>query len=362
MSRIDLRTCWPLVFLVACVSSGAGDDDGGGGDGGGTGGDVRPPMTNGVSTLAGYSESGYMDGSRQVNLFNNPVNVALGPDGRLYVADFYNSKIRTVDMEGTSQTAVAKQGFSRPFGMAFSSGTLFISTDRDPAGMGGPDDLVSGTIWRFDINTRSLGIVASRIGRPRGIAVLKDGRLAVADYLHHVIQIVDPNNGQVTPLAGSWGQRGFADGVGSAARFAVPYGIVTMPDGRLLVADHENHRLRLVSLDGTVTTVAGGAAGYADGAGTSARFTLPQGLTIAANGDVYIAERGNARIRKYAGGNVTTVAGNGSAGYRDHDDRMAAELYGLEGLSVRPDGSVLFVADGNRGDGGPYHRIRMVKF
>jgi hypothetical protein len=82
---------------------------------------------------------------------------------------------------------------------------------------------------------------------------------------------------------------------------------------------------------------------------------------MAANGDVYITDLGNFRVRKIVGDQVMTVAGNGMGGYLDNDSPLSAELYGLEGLSVVPDGSMLYVADGNRGEDVPFNRVRQVK-
>lgn len=338
--------------------------DSGDGDGGGSGGGMRPPMTNGVSTLAGYSNPGYQDGNRQVNLFNNPVNVLFGPDGKLYVADFDNSKLRVIDMEGSATTLIAKSNFSRPFGMVFVGNTLYVSTDRDGAGQHDPigsTQQMYGTIWRVDIAARTATVVVERIGRPRSLAALNDGRIAVADYAHHVIQILDPTSGTLTPLAGTWNLTGATDGVGAEARFDTPYGIVQRADGKLVVADHKNHRLRLVGLDGTVTTLAGSSAGYADGSGTSVKLNGPQGLAKAENGDIYITDINNYRIRKLSGTAVTTVSGDGVAGYKDDDNKAVAQFYGLEGLSVKPDATLVFVADGTRGEDVPYNRIRMIK-
>jgi sugar lactone lactonase YvrE len=84
-------------------------------------------------------------------------------------------------------------------------------------------------------------------------------------------------------------------------------------------------------------------------------------MAMAANGDVYITDLGNFRVRRIAGGQVQTVAGDGKGGYLDDDNPLAAELYGLEGLSVVPDGSMVYVADGNRGEAVPFNRIRQVK-
>lgn len=346
-----------LVLIVAVLAGCAGTgDDAPKGD--------RPPLTNGVSTLAGWSDPGYVDGDRQTNLFNNPTNLVYGPDGKLYVADFDNGKIRVLDMEGNAATIISKPDFARPFGLVFVGKTLYVGTDRDPQGNGGEADLMAGTIWKVDTAAKTATAIAPRIGRPRGLAALSDGRIAIADYAHHVIEILDPASGTITPLAGSWDAKGFADGVGAEAQFAVPYALVQRADGKLLVTDWENNRIRLVGLDGKVTTVAGdGSAAFADGAMSNARFSHPQGLAMTTSGDFYITDQDNYRVRKISSdlSSVTTIAGDGTPGYLDSDDKLAAQLHGLEGLTVKPDGSLIFVADGTRGTNVPYNRVRMIK-
>ncbi len=360
MLRTNLVLSLALVVFAGCTETGMmGDDEGGGGGGSGS----RPPMTEGVSTLAGFSNPGYQDGNRQVNLFNNPVNVIYGPDGKLYVADFDNSKLRVIDMEGNATTVIAKDTFSRPFGMVFVGTTLYVSTDRDGQGQGDPvgsTAQMNGSVWRIDTGARTAAVVVEKIGRPRGLAALSDGRLAIADYAHHVIQILDPATGALSPLAGTWNAKGAADGVGGAASFNVPYGIVQRDDGKLVVADYDNHKLRLVGLDGTVSTLAGSTAGFADGAGGAAKFSHPQGLAKA-GADLYVTDIDNYRVRKISGDSVSTVAGDGTPGYKDDDNKGASQFYGLEGISVKSDGSRIFVADGTRGEDVPYNRIRVIK-
>jgi DNA-binding beta-propeller fold protein YncE len=117
----------------------------------------------------------------------------------------------------------------------------------------------------------------------------------------------------------------------------------------------------VVTLAGAVTTLTGGSApGFQDGDLAGARFRRPQGLAIADNGDIFVTEIGNNRIRRITATGVSTVAGNGTAGYLDHDDPLASEMYGLEGLAVVPDGSKLYVADGGRGDLVPFNRVRQI--
>jgi sugar lactone lactonase YvrE len=345
------------LFLLASLAACGSDDTGGGDDVGG--GDDAPPFTDGVSTLSGHADAGYVDGKRGAARFANPVNVAVGPDGTVYVADFDNGKIRAVDgTDGTTTTVISAQGFSRPFALAFSpDGTLYASTDRDPAGQHGP---MSGTIWRIDIDGKTATPIAEKIGRPRGLAVLPDGRIAISDYTHHVIQLVDPASGQVTLLAGSWDAKGMVDGVGTSALFSTPYGLV-VKDGNLIVADYDNNRLRKVGMNGSVATLAGnGVAGFADGSMDSAQFNKPQGVSITATGDIYVTDLENYRIRRISGSTVETVVGSGTGGYVDSDDLLGAQLFGLEGLAVTADGSMLFVADGGRGENVPYNRIRSV--
>jgi sugar lactone lactonase YvrE len=314
-------------------------------------GDEVPPFTDGVSMLSGHSEAGFVDGARGTARFANPVNVAFGLDGMLYVADFDNGKLRVVDpIDGATTTLVDQPNFRRPFGMAFApDGTLYVSTDADDAG---GRDAMAGTIWRVDIAAGTAGVVAGRIGKPRGIAVLPDGRLALSDYQHHVVQILDPSNGSITPLAGTWDVKG---------TFSTPYGIAAL-GANLVVADFDTHRLLLVGVDGSVETLAGtGVGGFADGALAVAQFDRPQGVAVSASGDLYVTDLGNYRIRRIQGATVDTVAGVGRAGYVDSDDRLAAELYGIEGLSVEPNGAMLYVADGGRGEEVPFNRIRSIK-
>lgn len=344
-----------------------GDDTMGGGDGGVDPGGMRPPVTaTGASTLAGWSNPGYQDGNRQVNLFNNPVNVAIGPDGKIYVADFDNSKLRVVDENGNAGTVISKQGFSRPFGLAFVGNTLFVSTDRDCNGQ--HDDVSSnlqmkGAIWKVDVNAKTATCLVDNIGRPRGIAALKDGRIAVADYAHHDVRIFDPATNTISPLAGTRDMKGFADAAGAAAMFDTPYSLVQRSDGKLVVTDYGNHRIRIVGLDGSVATLGGSTAGFADGGMAGAKFNHPHGIAIASNGDIFITDEDNFRVRRISsdGSSIQTVAGNGSGGAKDAENALEAQFFGLEGVTVAPDGKTVYVADGNRGESMPYNRIRIIK-
>ncbi len=341
----------------------------------GTGTDVPPdtgipdvnetgsiPFTEGVSTLTGWAEPGDTDGSRAVARFYNPVNVAYR-NGMLVVADFDNGKLRKVDTKTYITSSVQLQTefvFERPFGLAFASDeTLYVSTDKNPYG---EKTETTGTIWKVDLLTGTAVVVMANVGRPRGLVVLPDGKIMATDYLHHVVLLVDPINKETKIVSGAWDNPGMVDGPGADARFFRPYGIGLRSDKMLVVADKENHLIRLVALDGTTSTLAGsGEQGISNGSTTTAQFDNPLGISIAGNDDVYVTDTNSYRIRRISGNQVTTIAGSGQAGFADDDNPLEARFYGMEGLSVTPDNTMLYVADGNRGEDLDFNRIRQVQ-
>ncbi|MBK9559847.1 MAG: S-layer homology domain-containing protein [Candidatus Microthrix sp.] len=129
----------------------------------------------------------------------------------------------------------------------------------------------------------------------------------------------DPNLGNVTTLAGS--TAGFADGPAATAQFNFPNGVAVAPNGTVYVADRFNHSIRAINpTTSHVTTLAGnGTAGFADGTGTTARFNNPTGVAVAPNGTIYVADGTNDRIRAInpTTGAVTTLAGTGTEGFAD---------------------------------------------
>lgn len=310
------------------------------------------PLSEGVATLAGRAEPGWQDGCRLQARFFNPVNVAVGPEGNVFVADFDNDLIRRVTPEGEVTTVAELPGFSAPFGLAFTpSGELYIETDGNDRSQ---RDWETGTIWHVDLETGRPTLIVRDIGRPRGIAALDDRRLVLSDMRRHTLSILDVQTGLIEPLAGEPDEAGFADGTGDEARFDTPYDVVVTEDGDLLVADQGNNAIRRVTLDGEVTTVVGGP----DDLET---LNAPQGLALADDGTLYITEFGAYRISRLTpDGAVELVAGDGNPGYRDGDP-ASAQFNGLEGIDLSPDGRYLYVADGDRGRQIPgFHRIRRV--
>ncbi|MGY1521992.1 gluconolaconase [Luteimonas sp. A482] len=149
---------------------------------------------------------------------------------------------------------------------------------------------------------------------------------------------------RIAPLAGD-GQRGLRDGHLLQARFDEPWGLVRGVDGSLFVADGgEANRIRRIAPDGRVTTFAGSSEGFADGIGTAAKFHTPSSLAIDRLGNMYVADTGNHAVRKISrNGEVTTLAGTGVPGFRDGDGTLA-QFRAPMGVAVDEGGRV-YVAD-----------------
>lgn len=184
--------------------------------------------------------------------------------------------------------------------------------------------------------------VASQFASPYDVAVDSTGILYVADRANGVVRKVT-QAGVVTTLAGTAGSFGSADGTRAAARFNMPVGIAVDTTGNLYVTDYGNHRIRMVTATGAVTTVAGSSSGSANGAGAAAQFNGPIGIAVDNGGTVYVADYGNNRIRKMTpSGDVSTLAGS-TSGFINGTG-TAAQFKGPYGVAVDSAG-VVYVAD-----------------
>jgi sugar lactone lactonase YvrE len=178
---------------------------------------------------------------------------------------------------------------------------------------------------------------------PFGVGLDRRGNVIVADGgASNRIRRITPE-GRVETLAGS--AEGFADGSASEAAFNTPSGVAVAKDGAVLIADTSNNRIRRLGTDGRVSTLAGtGRAGYRDGPASNAEFDGPIGIAIDNKGDVLVGDSYNDCIRKISSdGTVSTVAGSHSSGFSD-GLAGAASFDTPCGVAVDDEGTV-FVAD-----------------
>ena len=200
--------------------------------------------------------------------------------------------------------------------------------------------------WKARVTTIAGDGSPLGLSDPFGIAVGSDGSIYITDAGdYNRIQKIAPD-GNVSTIAG--GAEGFGDGVNGNARFKTPSGLAVSPRGDLFVADTANNRIRKISPKGETSTIAGdGTAGYADGPASTAQFNGPIGVAVDARGNIYVADSYNDRIRLVSpDGQVSTVAGKGTPGYAD-GDRNTALFDTPSGIAAAADGSVIVADTGN---------------
>jgi uncharacterized protein (TIGR03437 family) len=266
-----------------------------------------------ISTVAGNGTTGYSgDGgtatSAEIN-GTNGLGVVADAAGDFYIADYGNNRVRKVSQTGTISTVAG-------------NGTAGFSGDGGPA-------------------------TSSALRGPAAVAIDMAGNLYIADTLNNRIRKM--TNGTITTIAGT-GTAGFSGDGGPAlsAEFNGPTAVALDAAGNLYIVDTRNNRIRMVTPGGTISSVAGnGQADFAGdgGAATSAALNTPLGLAANAGGDLFIADTTNSRIRKVSKGIITTVAGNGTAGYAgDGGSGTAAQINFPTGVSVDSAGN-LYIAD-----------------
>jgi hypothetical protein len=194
--------------------------------------------------------------------------------------------------------------------------------------------------------------ISAELDGPAKVAVDGIGNLYIADFTNKVIREVVPSHG-ITTMAGNGGCSSQGDGgPATSASLCFPLGVAVDTEGNLYVADAVNERVRKVATNGTITTVAGtGTAGYSGDTGlaTEAQLAYPTGLAVDTLGDLYIADTGNHVIRKVTrAGIITTVAGNGTRGYSgDGRPATTAQLNSPEDTAVDGVGNLYIADSGN---------------
>lgn len=331
-----------------------------------------------VTTVAGTGDASFADGPGASAAFNGPTGLALAPDGALLVADHGNNAIRRVDLADPTHPVTTLAGASTGGAGAagFADGDAASARFQGPMSLAAAAD---GRIFVADggnhrIRLLEQGRVSTIAGTgnamgqpgpgssagfvmPTGIALDGTTGLFVTDSQDNRVDCIDLKDGKylVTSLAGNGGA-GSDDGKGIAASFSAPFGVASDGHGNAVVADPGNHRLRKVAPDGTVTSLplgptlgdvifqptgvalrqdgaaivtdvgnhrilaipagkpgdqpdtrllAGKAEGRKDGGGTDASFDTPEAVVVAPDGTIYVADTANNQIRKLMPGTGT---------------------------------------------------------
>nr|WP_155465673.1 gluconolaconase [Duganella radicis] len=257
----------------------------------------------------------------------------------------WHARVTTVagdGLPGASNGNGRRTRFADPFGVVLDQeGNLYVADGGDnnsirKIDLAGVSTLLAGGAEGYAEGKGG----AAAFNTPSGLAIDGAGNLYVADTGNNAIRKVTPD-GTVSTLAGD-GMAGDKDGKGAGAQFNGPLGVAVDADGNVYVADTYNDRIRRIAPDGTVTTIAGGKrAGKADGAAAQALFDTPTGLAISASGDLYIADTANHAIRKLArDGTVSTIA------VAKEDDRDSL-LRSPVGLALTGDGFLYLASSGH---------------
>ena len=260
-----------------------------------------------VETLAGSGMAGFADGMGRDAVLKGPDNIVIDSEGNLFFADADNFRIRKVSPDG------------------------YVST-------------VAGSGIR---GYRDGSAEEAMFGYPTGIAVDRDGNIFVADRGSHTVRKITPT-GRVVTVAGN-GKPGFADGVGRKSSLREPISVAVGGDGRVYIADSGNNAIRVIHRDGFVGTLAGGGgAGYRDGRGRDALFYWPTGIAVEPlTGYIYVCDSQNNKIRRITPqGVVSTIAGVLLPGRLD-GPAYRSQFNFPTGIDVDRDGNIYIADSGN---------------
>ncbi|MFF5637957.1 RICIN domain-containing protein [Streptomyces sp. NPDC012825] len=312
-----------------------------------------------ISTIAGTGTAGFKgDDEPSVSAqLNRPYGIVVDGNGTLYFSDFNNHRVRKITTDGRISTIAGTgvAGFKGDNGPATSAqlnsprevtvdsaGTVYIADANNHRVRKVTADGTISTV----VGTGTAGFsgdggpaAAARLNLPMGVALDSTGALYVSEYHNNRVRKITPD-GRISTVAGS-GPLGSGGDGGRAvsAQLNRPHGLAVDDAGVLYIADYANHRVRRVAVDGTISTVAGtGTAGFGGDGGpaASARLNGPVGLAVDSAGVLFVSEYSNHRVRRVAvDGTISTVAGTGTAGFGgDGGPAASARLNQPYGLAV----------------------------
>ncbi|MBI4664679.1 MAG: PQQ-binding-like beta-propeller repeat protein [Verrucomicrobia bacterium] len=323
-----------------------------------------------VTTLAGSGVAGYFDSQGRSAQFNQPNDCFVTSDGIITVADAFNHRIRRVTATGQVSTwaGTGLAGFldgpgdnaqlNLPLSVFVGAGGDIFVADTENNRI----RKISPAAFRTVATVAGSGVpgyadgpaTSAKFNFPNDLVMDAAGNLYVTEFNNHTVRKITPS-GQVSTFVGD-GRAGSVNGVGPKARLSQPGGIAIDRQGNLYVSEWGNQRIRRIAPAGAVTTFAGsGGAGFKDGPAASATFNHPDDLAVDQSGNVFVADNDNHAIRKISPvGVVTTVAGSGERGYRDGSG-AEAQFFGPGGLGLDPSGHLIVADTGN-------HRLRKITF
>lgn len=319
---------------------------------------------NSVTTLASDGSNGFTNGiGSSANFSFSYSQLVSDAQGNLYVTDTNNHAIRKITPSGMVSTfAGGTNGiadgigtsaqFYQPRGITIdSNGVLYVSEGTNrirkilPDGtvttFAGPTSTASSVNFGF-INGTS---VNAKFTNPRGLTVDASNNVYVADTGNHAIRKISLD-GTVTTIAGL-GTSGSSDGDNTVAKFSTPLDLVMDSQNNLFVVDHYNNVIRKITTNGIVSTFAGSTQGFLNGPSTSAKFSWPVSIDIDSNDNLLVTDILNYRIRKITPtGDVTTFAGSGvGTSLATNSTLMLSTFSNNTGIEIMPNGEVFTISD-----------------
>ncbi|MCD4779583.1 MAG: hypothetical protein K8S27_03405 [Candidatus Omnitrophica bacterium] len=320
-------------------------------------GRIVDQYTGRISTVGG-------DGTETTLAF--PSGLDKDSDGNLIIAEHGNGRIRKVDPDGNISDV--RTGISSPTDVVVdSAGNIYISTGS-----------IDNRVRKIDAVTGDLLFVAgtgvagyngegnatgAQLSSPADLAIDPSGNILIADYGNNLIHKVDITTNQISTIAGITppGLVGGYSGDGgpaTAAELNGPVGVAVDSAGNIFIADANNHVIRKIDTSGNITTVVGNNIYGYNGdnlLATAAQLHWPSDVDIDSNGNIYISDAGNHRIRKVdTNGIITTVAGTGNNDFSgDGGEAINAEIWGPSAVLLDNTNNI-FIADSSN------HRIRKV--